>query len=227
MKKLLLITGMISVILAWTLMPVLKASTPQSTDILMQVLGGTADLAANGAYREADVYFHGGAMDECNGEEAKGQKSNTLMGIDTSLPLAELIRNLQVAVAPKEDRHLAGEEEKEMLPWFIVAVRLNPHHIEAWRTGSYWIYRTGGHDKAIEFISNGIKNNKGDYRLYMDRGILYHRSKMWQKSIEDMTAAKRLWKNNSEDAPYDKRAIDTYMKDSLKHLKTNVNQLPI
>ncbi|MHB1001311.1 MAG: tetratricopeptide repeat protein [Armatimonadota bacterium] len=217
MKKVLLITGMVSVILAWILIPVLKASTPQSTDILMQVLGGTAGLAADGAYREADVYFHGGAMDECTGDEHKGHENHINDGVDASLPLASIIRNLQVQVAPKEDKHLAGEEEKEMLPWFIVAVRLNPHHVEAWRTGSYWIYRTGGHDKAIEFITNGIKNNQGDYRLYMDRGILHHRSKEWQKSVVDLTVAKRLWKNNSEDAPYDKRAIDTFMEDSLKH----------
>lgn len=208
--RLMLLFGVIAFALSSIIVPGLRAENPKDPDILVQILGGTTDLASEAAYREADVYFHGGAMDECP-DHAKGNTESTT---EINLPLMSLIKRLQSEAAPKEDRHLEGKEAKEMLPWFTAAIRLNPHHIEAWRTGIYWFYHTGEIEEAEDFANRGISHNPHDYRMYLERGILYHRLKKWDKAVRDVEIAKSLWKNNSDEASFDLKAIHMYLKDS-------------
>lgn len=219
MTKLVALTGIVIFLMAWFLAPILKAATPQSTDILMQVLGGTADVASSSAYREADVYFHGGMMNEQFEEEDKTHvRHSTIPSYVDELPYGTYYYFLQAQIVPQVHKHLEGNEAREMLPWFILASRLNPHNIDAWRVGSYWFFRTNEYSKAFSFISDGISKNPSDYRLYYDRGILYHRVKLWNKAINDLNKANSLWKNDSEDSPYDKRGIATFLKDSKQHI---------
>lgn len=72
--------------------------------------------------------------------------------------------------------------------------------------------------KAEAFISDGIRHNPRDYRVYLERGVLYHRMKKWAKSADDLAKAERYWKNITEDSPYDLKAIHTYLKDARAHL---------
>ena len=213
-----LIGGILTILLASALVPGLKAASPQDPDVLVQVLGGTTELAAEKAYRDADVYLHAGVT-AC-GEPAESAGSPGEPQSARQLPLMDLFRRLHGETAPKVHRHLQGDEEKELLPWFVAAVRLNPHHIDAWRDGSYWFYRTGDFHRSEEFISDGIRRNPHDYRLYLDRGILYHRLNKWESSVRDLETARKLWKNNSEDAPFERKAIRIYLDDSRKRLKS-------
>lgn len=214
MPKLVPILLIAAMIIAWRILPDLKSSTPQSEDILMQILGGTAQLISMGAYREADVYFHGGAMERCS--ESEENEHAHQHALSASLPGYNIIRQMQDEAAPKEHRHLEGKEASEMLPWFMVAVRIDPHNIDAWRVGSYWFYRAGFHDKALDFITEGMKHNPLDYRLYYDRGVLYHRMGQWKKAVDDLQMAKKLWANISEDSPNDRTGIEDFLRDSIK-----------
>lgn len=202
--------GLIALVLSSVLVPKFKAANPRNSDILVQVLGGTADLAADQAYQEADVYFHGGIRAE----------SHHIEGDDRShvqLPLLGYVKRLQGEAAPRTHRHLGGAEEKEILPWFEVATRLNPHHVEAYSTGSYWYSRTGDPKRSLEFVSAGIRNNPDDYRLYFDRGIIHYHLKNWDSAIRDLQTARRLWKNLNEDSPYDLKAIGRYLGYASNH----------
>ncbi len=210
--------AVIAILLSSVLVPRLKARDPHEPDILLQVLGGTADFAAEQAYREADTYFHAGFKCECPDRASHSHEECVERHPSAHLPLLNVIARLHGETAPKVHRHLEGEEEKEILPWFMAAVRLNPRHIDAWRAGSYWFHRTGDPERAEEFISEGIRRNPNDYRLYLDRGILHYRVRNWGKAVADLQHAWLLWRNNSEDAPCERRAIRTYLRDSLRHL---------
>lgn len=213
-----LVTGVLALLLVLVLIPRLTSANEKNSDVLTQVLGGTADYAANAAYTEADVYFHGGVPDN-DREEHDGKCTDTSpkLSANANLPLMKLMWNLDQEITPTTHRHIHGAAEKEILPWFIAAVRLNPHLIDAWRTGTYWYYRTGFPKQAMDFANQAIKANPGVYQLYLERGILDHRLKLWDKTVKDMEEAQKLWKNNSSDAPYDKRAIKTYLKDAKSH----------
>lgn len=210
--------GLASVILvlalAFVMVPRFKAANPQSADMLVQVMGGTADLAANQAYQEADTYFHDGAelkRSHEGGEEHSAVEHSTLARSEADLPLQPWVRQMQSAMTPQIHRHLSNTDSKEMLPWFVVSTRLNPRLVEAWSTGAYWFYRSGDAKQAERFVSAGISKNPTDYRLYFDRGALYYHERKWDKSVGDLETARRLWKNLNEDSPYDRAAIDRYL----------------
>jgi tetratricopeptide (TPR) repeat protein len=218
------------------LSPAIKAANPKTSDILTQILGGTTELVAEKAYREADVYYHAGMVgyrpcrhNGCENHEHHDSldvqdhdehfRSDYLQQKKFTLPLANVVDYLHGQTAPRVHRHLQGSEEKEVLPWFVVAVRLNPHLIDAYSDGCYWFYRCGDVQMAERFITEGIRHNPKNYRLYLDRGILYHRLRRWKAAISDFEKALDLWQNNSEDAPYDLRAIRTYLRHSKEQLK--------
>ena len=217
LPKIVLPGAILILLLTSLLVPQMKAANPQSGDVLVQVLGGTADFAAQQAYHEAEVYYHAGFKGYCPEHGGHSEHHETEGGEPLQLPLLDMVKRLHGEAAPKIIRHIEGEEEKELLPWFIAAVRLNPHFIDAWRTGAYWFYRTDNGHRAIGFISDGIRRNPDDYRLYLDRGILYHRVGEWGNAIKDLETAKKLWKNDSEDSTYELRAIKTYLRDCQVH----------
>jgi len=206
--------------LVMILVPRLKAANPSGSDILMQVLGGTADLASDAAYKEADVYFHGGVTGGCPHEDKDHCEDEAAHNhaMPADLPLMGVVERLHSATAPTIHRHLQGRDERELLPWFMAAVRLNPHNIEAWRTGTYWFYRTGDTKQAESFITDAIRANPNDYRVYMERGVLHHRIGKWSAAVQDLEIADRLWKNDSEDSPYDKKMIRTFHDNAKTHL---------
>lgn len=202
-----IVAAVIALLLSTVLVPKLRSATPSNDDVLVQVLGGTADLAAERAYQEADVYFHGGNRQDSH---ASGPPAH-------DLPMSALIAHMQGEAAPHEHRHLAGVDEEEILPWFAVAVRLNPHHVEAWSTGSYWYFRTGDREKALQFASEGIRHNPTAYVLHLDRGIIYYHLHNWDRSVRDLEAAERLWKHVNDESPYDLRQIKRYLSYARAH----------
>lgn len=220
--KLTLISSLLAFLLALVIVPQTSMSDEKNTDVLLRVLGGTADLASDKAFKQADVYYHAGMMDKCPDEshhhEEHGSHRHEEDSEPVNLPLANFIRNIYAQTQPGEHMHIHGESEKELIPWFIVSTRLNPRNIEAWRVGTYWFFRTGDLKRAEDFISKGISANPSDYRLHMDQGIMYHRLREWELSIKSLETARLLWKNNSDDAPFDLKAIKTYFSDSKKHL---------
>lgn len=218
LPKVVLVGAILILLLTSLLVPQMKAANPQSGDVLVQVLGGTADFAAQQAYHEAEVYYHAGFKGYCP-EHGHNEHHEIQNSEQHRLPLLDMIKRLHGEAAPKIIRHIEREEEKELLPWFIASVRLNPQFIDAWRTGAYWFYRTDNGHRAIEFISDGIRRNPDDYRLYLDRGVLYHRVGEWDNAIKDLETARRLWKDDSEDSPYELRAIRIYLRDCKTHEK--------
>jgi tetratricopeptide (TPR) repeat protein len=206
--------------LAITLVPTLKAASPGDDDVLTQLLGGTREIASKAAFTEADVYFHGGVSGGCHHHDEDGchDEDHGTKSQPTDLPLASIIEDIQVQTAPREHVHLSAAHQKEVLPWFVAAARLNPQSVDVWGTGAYWYYKTGESDEAQSFISEGIAANPGAYQLYLERGILEHRLFKWKEAISDLDTARCLWKGQSEDDKLNKKAIGIYLKDAKEHL---------
>ncbi len=202
--------GFVAILLAASVGPESRAAHPQDSDVLVRLFGGMAEVASVGALERAELYLHAGTGRKCSDcEHADGQ------GCYRPLLLRSFIEELHGQTAPGEHEHIRGDEEKELLPWFVIAARLNPHNVEAWRTGSYWFYRTRQPQRAEEFITQGIRRNRQDYRLYLDRGILYYRMRRYDDAIRDLKTARRLCPETADRS--DDRTIRNYLKYSVEH----------
>ena len=119
-------------------------------DFLSVLLGDAKKDISGAMVREADSYFHGGVDINCHhlhghpdhsqhdhapeahhdhhAEEQHGHE-------DKSFDPWQWI-NAHVR-APEIDRHLDGNKAVEMMPWFWVAIKSDPHNVEAWSTAWY------------------------------------------------------------------------------------------
>ena len=205
---------LIACLMAWVLSGLVgletRASDRQEGDVLVRLFGGTAEIASQSAMERADLYLHAGNGHK-NGHEGESPEAHRL-------PLRQTIERLHGATAPTAHRHLAGAEEKELLPWFVIAVRLDRHNVEAWLDGAYWFYRTGQTGEAERLITEGIKHNPKDHRVFLERGILYHRMKQYDKSASDLRRAIRLYRQINEDSPFELKAARIFLGDAQQKL---------
>jgi len=104
--------------------------------------------------------------------------------------------------------HLHGEEEKEVLPWFSYAVRLDPHNIEAYTIGGYWVAsRLGRVDEGIDFLQEGLSSNPDAWQIYAQLGRIYFWDKKDYKQALENYARAVAFMNEGNSDKYDKRLV--------------------
>ncbi len=96
--------------------------------------------------------------------------------------------------APEIERHLQGTKAIEMMPWFWVAVKSDPHNIDAWSTAWYVAAYVINDDKlAMRIASEGWRLNPSSMELACTLGRAYRAKetldqeeseKMFQKVLE-------------------------------------------
>lgn len=121
-------------------------------DVLSVLLGDAKKDISDSMVRTADSYFHGGVDIDCHLEghdheahacdghgdcphhdhDHHGGETEPVPDHNHQFDPWRWI-NGQIR-APEVDRHLGQDKAKEMLPWFWMAVRSNPHNTEAWTT---------------------------------------------------------------------------------------------
>lgn len=206
------LSGVLSLLLAGTVAVQNRAANDTESDVLVRIFGGTAEIVSQRAVDEADLYLHAGVGHSCEDACESGVRRAR------TLPLQGLVCKFHDSTAPKDHKHIEGEEEKELLPWFVVAVRLDPHNVEAWLDGAYWHYRTGNHQEAERFISAGIRHNPDDHRVHLERGILYHRMSRWAEAARDLETSIRLYREINDESKFELRAARTFLRDTRQHL---------
>jgi hypothetical protein len=74
-------------------------------------------------------------------------------------------------------------EMRLLEPLLEMTTELDPHHIAAYRFGSFFLSEIDP-DKAISFARQGIRNNPGDWRLYQDLGFIYWRTGRYREASD-------------------------------------------
>lgn len=137
---------------AWALMRIAPSRMPQAIaggDFLSVLLGDAKKDISDAMVHEADSYFHGGIdmachhlhehpnHDHVHGEHAE-HDHHEKEDHDHEAELFDPWRWINAHIrAPEIDRHLDGGKAVEMMPWFWVAIKSDPHNIEAWSTAWY------------------------------------------------------------------------------------------
>ncbi|MBO7686810.1 MAG: hypothetical protein J6V72_10525 [Kiritimatiellae bacterium] len=161
-------------------------------DILTVLLGDAKKDISSAMLHEADSYFHGGVDMDCHhlhdndhdhecdhdhehghehGREGEGRapaRPNRGHGFDPWLWINSHIR------APEIDRHLEGDKAVEMMPWFWVAIKADPHNVEAWSAAWYTAADIMKDESlALQIALDGCRENPTSLELACNLGRAY------------------------------------------------------
>lgn len=188
-----LATGMGNIVATWT-----PKDEPKG---LMGVLfGDSRQLFANQFFTEADVYFHSGYYPSIFDKNAEEQK-DIIRASHGSQESEEEEKKEDFAGPPKDwidafgrnfrlthHTHLEEGHEREILPWLRMAADLNPHMVEVYTVGAYFLYEhLHQKDAAAAFLREGLRNNPGNCDILFYLGNLYY------NGFHDVNRARNVW----------------------------------
>lgn len=112
-------------------------------DFLSVLLGDAKKDISGAMVREADSYFHGGVDMDCHHlhdhhDHEAHHEPHADEDQDHDKESFDPWRWINAHVrAPEIDRHLDGNKAVELMPWFWVAIKSDPHNVEAWSAAWY------------------------------------------------------------------------------------------
>ena len=127
-------------------------------------------------------------------------------------------------IHPHKPKHLQPDkDEKEVLPWMWIALKSDPHNVEAWNTSSYWIQRVKGVEDALEMISEGIRYNPEAPKLLYTRAEIRIKLEQHAKAEQDLRTALMLLEKSSKAGTLDEDGLWLH-RNCLQWL-TSVNEM--
>ncbi|MBU1044065.1 MAG: hypothetical protein KJ915_06665 [Candidatus Omnitrophica bacterium] len=205
-----------------------KPSDELSNQIFYKTFGEFREYLSDLSYLQADAYFHGQGQrckeENCTEnhietpEEHKAEHAPKEEHPVFTKSLNPLL-NISQTMLINKHRHLSGNEQKEMLPWFYFAVKLNPHNEQAYCIGGFWLAtRLNKIDEAIKLLEAGIKNNPDSWEIYSTLGEIYIiQKKDYPKAAYNFEHAKILGDQQSADK-FKKKIIYTFLGEAYKKL---------
>ena len=173
--------------------PVRRPQALAGGDILSVLLGDAKKDLSGAMVREADSYFHGGVADmhdlqhhhhehgeECHDEHCHDEHHHHEHGDDEGhdeddhdedehdeARRPDPWRWINDGVrAPEVHRHLDGERAVELMPWFWVAAKSDPHNVEAWSSAFFVAsHMLKDDDLALRIATEGRRLNPASIEL--------------------------------------------------------------
>ena len=165
------------------------AQMPQALadgDFLSVLLGDAKKDISSAMLHEADSYFHGGVDIDCHhphdhdhdhGHEHGHDHDSVELKLDppANVHVFDPWRWINTHIrAPEIDRHLEGDKAVEMMPWFWVAVKSDPHNVQAWSMAWYSaLYIMGDEALSLRIADEGYRLNPESIELADDLGRSY------------------------------------------------------
>ncbi|MCK4994273.1 MAG: hypothetical protein KAS13_04405 [Candidatus Omnitrophica bacterium] len=158
-------------------------------DMLYKIFGQLRKDIGAFCYLKADQYFHRGS------HHADGHKNCSFETHDNDTekhsdcehhldkktapekPL-DLFAKVYKAIHFRPVLHLGSFENAEILPWFDITTRFNPHFINAYLDGGFWLNtKMNQPDKALAFLRRGLKYNPLSWQIVFQMGEIYFTKK--------------------------------------------------
>ncbi len=177
-------------------------SKRSDSDSLLKVLFGEGRrLFANHFFVKADVYFHSGYYPSIFDQTQAPKDSRHMTSQEGSREEEEHERQMNFLGKPKdtfewfgrhflitEHTHLAGGNEREILPWLRLSAELDPQRIDTYTVSAYWLrVRLGKVPEAESFLREGLRNNPDSYE------ILYELGRLYRENYHDNSRARNVW----------------------------------
>ena len=195
-------------------------SAKLSNQIFYKTFGDFREYLSDLSYLQADAYFHGKGQ-RCKKENcAKTLNEQTHQYEHHSEHISPKnetnpLLNISQAMTINKHRHLSGKEQKEILPWFYFAIKLNPHNKSAYTLGGFWLAnRLNKTDEAINFLKQGLEANPNSWEIYSELGGIYIMEKKdYINGAYYFKKAKQFADKQSVDR-FNKRVIYTFLAES-------------
>ena len=219
-------------------------------DIFFRTLGEAKALVSDLSYLKADEYYHGGVKHkdlephicpfrdkEARREELEHKYAHEKKHKQGKFPGFNILPRIGGELFIHAVKHLHGEEEKEIMPWLYYSVKLNPHNVEAYVVGAYWVgCRLGKADEALKFLREGMKHNPDAWQIYSEAGSLYfHQKQNYIQAVKLYSKAESLMSDKNADK-FDKSHVFTFLGASyekigrsdraLEYYRKDVNLFP-
>ena len=197
-------------------------------DVLSRVFGELRTYLSSASYINADIYFHGGLYDfheDCSlfapghisshPEKEDYTHDGHVHGHHPQKETLNPLLKIADKISTTEHRHISGNEEKELLPWMLYSVKLNPKNEKAYVIGGYWLgMRLNKIDEAINFLHDGIKNNPESWDISLMLGEIYLiRLKDYQDARIYLEKARDLAESKKVDK-FDMRSIYAFLAEA-------------
>lgn len=195
------------------------ATTTTSTDIIQNVFGGMREMVADWAGMRAEEYFHRGmpyltAMSFHEGQSAlaeasRGYREGEEDHHEHEAVSQDFFSRIQRAVKVTVHSHLLPSEEKEVLPWFYIEVKFNPHDINGYTLGGYYLERLERTDEALSFLKQGTAYNPRSASILAALAWAYLKKQDLSNAVNCLEKARALWLERS----WPNDAHDSYSQD--------------
>ncbi len=136
-----------------------------SQDPLAKLAGGAAGAVGDTFFLKADSYYHGGVSEEFGEEtDALHERQGP---IENAPELAgDWIARVNGKIREHSHYHLTLDKQKEMLPFFSLALKLDPRNVEAVLTTAYWLERQlGKPEEAKKVLERGVLDNPDAWEI--------------------------------------------------------------
>ncbi len=144
-------------------------------DSLGRLMGTAKEGLGDMLFLQADIYFHGGAAGRYAETREEHAKEGLIAHAETG---GDWIQRVYRKVHSHAHYHLAGRQKQELLPFFALATRLDPHNIEAVLTTAYWLEaHFGKPDEAAGVLQKGRRDNPVSWEVSFALGSLYFKHK--------------------------------------------------
>jgi tetratricopeptide (TPR) repeat protein len=176
------------------------SSRGDSASILKVLLGDGRRLFADYFFEKADVYFHSGYYPSIFDRNQAPKDTRYMTAEEGSPAEKEHEAKMNFLGAPRdwierfgrhflitEHTHLAGGNEREILPWLRLSAELDPQRIDTYTVAAYWLRDLGKLSEAEQFLREGLRANPGSFEILFELGRLY-----WI-SYHDARHARNLW----------------------------------
>jgi len=172
----------------------------QSDNVLKILFGDGRRLFANHFFVQADVSFHSGYYPSIF-DQARAPKDTRHLTAKEGEPAAEEHERQMNFLGPPRDwierfgrhfiitdhTHLAGNNEREILPWLKLSAELDPQKIETYTVAAYWLRDLGKVKEAEAFLREGLLNNPDSPEILFELGRLYY------ENYHDPARARNVW----------------------------------
>ena len=200
-------------------------------DFLSVLLGDAKRDISGAMVREADSYFHGGVDMDCHhlhdhhdheahhDHHADEEHDHEKESFDPWRWINAHVR------APEIDRHLDGDKAVELMPWFWMAIKSDPHNVEAWSAAWYAASHMMKDDAlALHIATEGWRLNPAsmDMACVLGRSYRAEGTRDLEKSEEMFHMVVKMAEGKQDLAENDNQAFFYavgFLADSAKHRK--------